>query len=171
MSCDLIEFLTKQSAESWTAVWTFALVGMTGILAWVAYVQIGAARTENRQTQTLLACANYDLNQVLYNCQEAIGDARRSGLLQAEAEFLSLQIKTILNFLDSIAIGIDQDLYVDDLAYSHMHKIIEGQVAELMAPEILEKINCTVADFSHLANLNARWKANPPKEKKMPVSK
>jgi len=164
-ACGLISFLTYQSADSWVAIWTFGLLIATGILARIAYVQIGAARIENRQTQTLLACNNYDLNQVLFECQTKIGDAKRRNCLANEAGRLSLEIKTILNFLDSIAIGIDQKLYVDDLAYSHMHRIVDGQVKELLIPEILQKIDCSLMDFSHLVNLNKRWKTEPPREK------
>src|SRR6266446_5991993 len=110
--------------EGVLALATIALVFVTLLLVVVASRQISAGRAENRKTQTLSACSNYDLNPVMYECQRRVEAARQEKRLHADAEMLRVEILTVLNFLDAIAIGIHQGLYIETLAYDHLSGIV-----------------------------------------------
>jgi hypothetical protein len=153
----LFELLADQSADSWVAVWTFCVFAATVALAIIAVNQIGAARTENRKTQTLLACGQYDTNQVMFDAQKVLARAKVSGELQRDPRKFRLEIMTLLNFLDAIAIGVKQDLYVNDLAREHMGRIARRHIRDLIESDVLGKIDCRPEYFNDLVELDKRW--------------
>jgi hypothetical protein len=112
-SCDLIKFLTWQPAESWTAFWTGALFAATAGLAAIAWFQIAAARKENRLTQTLIACGLYDTSSVIFECCRTLTAAKDNGQLHQNPSKFSLEILTVLNFLDGIAIDVSSRVPVE----------------------------------------------------------
>lgn len=157
LSCDLINFLTWQSAESWTAIWTGALFVATASLAAIAWIQIAAARRENRLTQTLIACGLYDTSSVIFECCRTLTKAKDSGELQLDPGRFKLEILTVLNFLDGIAIGVSQKMYVKDLVKDHMSAIMARQVADLLSESVGPKVDCSPEHFTNLVALNNEW--------------
>lgn len=145
------------TAEIWTAIFTAFLVLATAALAVIALMQIRAAREENRGTQTLVACGNYDLNEVIFSSHRTLLKAKDEGRLLTDARALRLEITNILNFLDAIAIGIDQKLYVEDLAYNHLHAIVAKHIRELIDSGVAEKAGCSKENYATLLTLNGRW--------------
>lgn len=145
------------SPDAWVAVGTFLLFFATLGLVMVAAWQINAARVENRKTQTLLACGNYDLNEVIYRCRKTLIEANDRGALMDEAKALRLDIQTVLNFLDAIAIGISQKLYDEALSREHLQAIVAKQVAELIDSGALEKTGATRDNYRHLLAMHTRW--------------
>jgi len=145
------------NSEILIAIFTAALFLATGFLAAIALLQIQAAREENRGTQTLIACGNYDLNQVIFGSHRTLLQAKDDGRLLRDAHSLRLEITNILNFLDAIAIGIDQKLYVEDLAYNHLHAIVAKHVRELIDSGVSEKAGCRRENYATLLALNDKW--------------
>ena len=163
------QYLWGLNAESWTAIATFiiaigtlALGGVTALLVFVAYRQIRAARWENRKTQTLLACGQYDTNSLLYHCIKRIRAAQENNALKSEPKKYRREIITLLNFLDAIAIGIQQNLYIEGLAYDHLDGIIRTHVSELIDSGITDAAGCPRINWQRLVDLRDKWARATP---------
>src|SRR6185312_361416 len=113
------------AADGWTAVGTIALAVLTSALATTAAWQIWSIRDEAKRNRTILACDRYDTDPVLDNTLKTLARARKSGQLAADPAAYKTQIATVLNYLDAIAIGIDQDLYIESLARDHLVTIVK----------------------------------------------
>lgn len=164
MTCSLISYLSNQSADSWTAIWTALLFFATVGLAIIAWVQIAAARRENRLTQTLIACGLYDTNQVIFSACQTIMKAKDAGTLERDAYSLRLEILTVLNFLDAIAIGVSQGMYVKELVKEHMSGIMARHVRELINSPVGAASGCNAEYYPRLLALNAEWSPQPKAE-------
>ena len=114
------------TAEGWTAVGTLALAAVTALLVGVGIYQILAIRAENKKSQTLAACGEYDLNPNVYASLQILWAALESGELDREPKKFRPQLNTVLNFLDSIVIGIEQGLYIETLAWDHLELIVKA---------------------------------------------
>jgi hypothetical protein len=155
------------NAEIYTAIFTGLLFLATGALAAIAWVEISSARDENRQTQTLLACGRYDTDPIIFACHKRLVEAKNFELkndeaLLAKAVSLRLEIITVLNFLDAIAIGVRQRLYIKNLVRDHLSPIIRRHVAELIDSGVLEALETSRDCFKMLIALDQEW--NPDVE-------
>ena len=149
-------------AEAWTAIGTILIALATFLLAIVAYWQIAAARFENRKTQTLLACGQYDTSPLIYHCLKRVRAAKDNGSLKSEPTKLRREIITILNFLDAIAIGIEQNLYIEDLAYDHLEGIVKTHVSDLIDSGVTDAAGCPKSQWQRLIDLRDRWSRVKP---------
>lgn len=165
MTCNLITYFMGQSAESWLVIWTFALFLATGALAVIAWAEIRSAKDENRETQTILACGRYDTDPVIFACHKRLVETKQYEMINdsailADAKILRLEIITILNFLDAIAIGVRQKLYIKHLVKDHLQSIIRRHVSELIDSGALEKLSCPRDNFSVLIALDNEWRTS-----------
>ena len=152
-------------SASWTAIGTILLVVVTGILAIVGYEQVQDFKYENKKTRTLNACDRYDtdvlLDASLRNIRKgrlSVGDSN----LFTNADVYRTDIVSVLNYLDSIAIGIEQGLYIEELSKDHLNEILQRHVDEFLRnPEIPKKAGFDVQDYIRLKSLADRWQTRP----------
>lgn len=114
--------------EAWTAVGTLLLVGVTTFVGGVGLYQINEARAEAARNRTITACDRYDTDPILDRCCLALVKARKDGLLEGKPQDYRIEIFTILNYLEGIAIGVEQGLYVEEIAKSYMEPILKAYV-------------------------------------------
>lgn len=125
------------SAAGWTAVGaigTLFLALITAILVAVGVSQIRVGRDEARLSRTLAACDRYDTDPVLDASLHRLAEARDSDILMQEPAKFRTDITTLLNYLSSLAVGIEQDLYDGDVIRDHMEPVIKWHVAQYLAP-------------------------------------
>jgi hypothetical protein len=115
------------TAEGWIAVGTVSLAAFTAILVAVGIYQILGVRKENKKTQTLAACGNWEQNPNIYDALQKLWAASESGELEREPRKFRPQLNVVLNFLDAIAIGIEQGLYIENLAWDHLESVRKHQ--------------------------------------------
>ncbi len=160
MFAELIGFMTGQSAEWWTALGTWAIFIATLLLGLIALGQISSAREENRITQTLIACGQYDTSTVIFESCKKIMAAKDAGTLVTDAYALRQEILTVLNFLDALAIGVQQGLYKKDLVKDHMQPIMARHISELIRSPVGTASTCTEEYFTRLLALHDEWAAH-----------
>jgi hypothetical protein len=136
---------------------TIGLILATGVLAWVAWYQIGAARDEAKLNRTLAACDRYDLDPVLDACSRRLAEVRNSGDLQNNVKAYRLDIFSVLNYLESIAIGIEQGLYDKKLVREYMEPIFVGCIEEYVTSGVLKPIGFEPVDFSKSVAICKEW--------------
>ncbi len=150
------------SAEAWTAFSTAALASATSVLA-VATIflvvigrnQIVAVRKEAKQERTLAYCDRYDNDPVLDRCLRRLGIAREAGRLVKSAS-IRADATTVLNYLDGLAVGIAQGLYINELARDHMEPILKAHVEQYLG-EKSPDLGVSKDDYRMLLALAERW--------------
>ncbi|HEY0464322.1 MAG TPA: hypothetical protein VGC79_08945, partial [Polyangiaceae bacterium] len=127
----MFNFLLQLDAEAWTAIGTIALAFATLVLVAVGYRQLISIRAEAKKERTLAICHRYDIDPVLDV------SLRSLWILQTSANKTAKDLKkhrpdivTVLNYLDSIAVGIEQELYIEELARDHIESIVKTHVEQ-----------------------------------------
>ncbi|HEV2629434.1 MAG TPA: hypothetical protein VGV41_12410 [Pseudolabrys sp.] len=150
------------TAEGWIATGTFVLAAATVVLVAVGLFQISSAREETKKTRTLEACDRYDRDAVLYNCLRRLAFAKTSGALAAEPTKFRPEVSTLLNYLDSLAVGIAQGLYIEELARDHVEPILKRHVDQFLGPDA-PNVGLDRANYACLTELRAKWSNSTPR--------
>ena len=74
----------------------------------------------------------------------------------------------MLNFLDAIAIGIDQGLYIENLAWDHLDAIVKRTVKRYIDSGVIEQADLRREDFLRLIDLRDRWQRARSKFRDVP---
>jgi len=98
----------------------------------------------------------------MFDCIQKIRNAQESGALKRNPKKFRRQMVTILNFLDAIAIGIEQELYVEDLAYDHLEAIVKSFVRDLIDSGLIVKAGYPIEHWRRLIALRDRWQQGRP---------
>lgn len=143
--------------EWWGAVCS-AVAGISGIaLVAVGAWQISAARDERRGWETLKACERYDTDPILDLCSRNLKTAKASGDLHIDAEKYSIDAISLLNYLEGIAAGVEDGLYVESIAKKHMQTIVKGLIERYISSEVATKMKIFPDEYSLLLELHRRW--------------
>lgn len=114
----------------WTATFTALTAASTGALAFVAWQQLREIKRAQRNWATLQACDRYDLDPIIsatvkeLKRYEFADDATRIDLRQSTKD----NATRLLNFLDAIAIGIEQGFYNREIVRDHLFRIMQDWV-------------------------------------------
>ena len=130
----------------------------------VGWYQIRALRREaeerwenERAWSTLKACEKYDTDLVLTNALIKLRDARNVGLLLKNPRDYSLEMTTILNYLEGMIIGIEQGFYKEEIVRDHMEPIIRDHVREFLSGAAREVMVDKDDNFSRLTQKLTSW--------------
>lgn len=75
----------------------------------------------------------------------------------------------ILNYLDGIAIGVGQGLYIEELARDHLRSIVSYHVSHLLKPSSKTKFDgLDENDYLFLMDMNSKWARSQPYYKSEP---
>lgn len=74
-------------------------------------------------------------------------------------------IINLLNYLDSIAVGIKQGFYVDAVARDHLESVCRKAVGEFLSEDRARKLELHTRDYDHLIEMTAGWKSSDTKFK------
>jgi hypothetical protein len=154
-----MELLSKIGWDEWSALANLILAGTSILLVVLGWVQINRIRDEARKERTLAICNRYDSDPVLNDQLRKVNVAAKGGGLLGNAPTLIIEIVAILNYLDSIAIGIAQKVYDDKIAKRHLKAILVAHVEQLMTPEMAKAAKFKIPDFECLVDLTRRWTA------------
>jgi hypothetical protein len=126
----------------------------------MAWYQIQAVRNENRIERTLAACSRYESDATVERCVRTLRNALATdGDYTANPSKYQHEAIIVLNFLDTIAIGIDQGVYDDPLARDHMKAIMRKWMV-LLEPPKAKELGISVDDYQSLIGLWDRWNLN-----------
>jgi hypothetical protein len=124
----------------------------------VAWYQIQAVRKENRVERTLAACSRYESDVTVESCVRALRHALAAGGdYNANPRKYQHEAIIVLNFLDTIAIGIDQRVYDERLARDHMKAIVKKWMELLLEPTKAKELDLPEDDYRCLNGLWSRW--------------
>lgn len=158
-AADIATTMTDPNApwDFWAAIGTCLGGTATVFAVAVAGYQILELRRQQKGWESLKACERYDTDPILNNALKELRKARKAGTLTNDPAQLSLEIITVMNYLESLATGITQRFYVEKVIREHMEPIIEFHVNEVLNAEIMRKLGFESADYQRLAELCKKW--------------
>jgi hypothetical protein len=151
------------TAEQWTALATVLMSAATFVLVVVGVYQIISIREEAKRTRTLSACDRYDTDPVIDRSLRNLATARADGSLENTPRLYKSDITTVLNYFDSVAIGIEQGLYIDALARDHIEGILKTHFNQYLGPSFRKETEINQEHFQRLNLLYQRWSHDPPR--------
>lgn len=138
--------------HGWIAVGTLILAAVTLFLGLVGLQQIAAAREEARSNRTLTVVDRYDFDPILDGCLKRLRAAR-----EAKTPPIRGDVVTLLNYLESIAIGINKGIYDEDLAAEHMKYIVVETYKRYLGPNAPPIVEVDPSNYIPLEGLYTKW--------------
>lgn len=147
-------------ANLWIALGTFGLFFATVGLAYVGWYQIGHLRREAKKWRTIEACEVYDRDPILHASLKEMRKYRllkKSGVIPTED--IKVEVVSVLNYLDGIAIGVNEGLYLEKIVKDHLGPIMASHIEDhLVSPDAKAFFEVNEKNFEHLISLNKKWK-------------
>jgi hypothetical protein len=151
------DMLWGHSPEFWVAIGTAALAAATVALILLGLRQLTAIKWESRQWETLKACDRYTFDPILDVCLRKLRDAKNAAKFEGHEKEFRLEITTVLNCLEGIAVGIYQGVYIEDLARDHLQGVLTEHVIEYLKDGAPKKIDFESGAFPYVIALSDRW--------------
>jgi hypothetical protein len=138
--------------------------------AWIAYYQLGElvkerkiARNRERQWRTIDACQGYINSEILERSKTRIWEARNKGQNERipDARSVKRDATFILNYLDGIATGVKQEVYLKKIVRDNLDVIVKMAVHDFIENGIGD-FNFDTNAFPELINLANEFKEKPP---------
>jgi len=147
--------------DGWTALGTMIVAVLTCFLVVVGTYQVRALKNEQLKSRTLVEASKYDTDPVLNECISALHRAKKNNALFEDPREYRPQIIAVLNYLDGVAIGIEQGLYIESLAKDHLREIVAKHVSEYLEnPDLMKQIGTQPSNFHRLLAMYRRWTTN-----------
>jgi hypothetical protein len=105
-----------------------------------------------REWETLKACDRYDVDPILDAAMLRIYNGSQKGVNYRSPEVEKRDVICVLNYLDSLATGVHQNLYIEEIIKDHMSLVIRKHVRDLLEAGIVEK-----EGYHNLLRLYERW--------------
>jgi hypothetical protein len=106
----------------------------------------------------LSVCDRYDTDWILFRSERRLRIASHNGDYQRDKKQYRAEVIAILNYLDGVAIGISQGLYIEALARGHMEPLVE-EYCEKYHDQELRELDIRSQNYRHLKKLRETWAA------------
>ncbi len=155
---DLADLATVATAIISLAAAIIAFVSIRSVYRQTK-MQIVNNGLENRKWKTLEVCAQYELNDNITNSARNVFTAFAKGEPEeGVCKAITRDVIVILNYLDGIAIGVGQGLYIEELARDHLKNIVQYHVSHLLDPSLKLKFkDIDQNNYSFLIDMNTKW--------------
>jgi hypothetical protein len=139
---------------------------ITALLALVlGLTQLMSFRHNAKVRDTLSACERYDTDSVISECLRNLKRGEDSKDILTAPLSYSLDLITVLNYFEGIAIGIDQGLYDDKVAKDHLEPIVAYYVDKYISEEGSKLFNINArSEFNRLMKLDKKWRSKSAAE-------
>jgi hypothetical protein len=146
--------------HDWSDIAIIAQCLVAVAAAYFVLVQIRVQHDDNKRWKTLDICAKYEFSEVVSAAAKKIKAVYKAGSKPSDEQCneISIDVNIVLNYLDGIAIGVKQGLYIEDLARDHLKEIV-GFYTDKVLHEC-DRFNLNANDFHFLTGMNAKWKEN-----------
>jgi hypothetical protein len=147
---------------AWTAIGAIAgliYCGLTAGLLIFAVYQIRSARADAKITRTLAACDRYDTDPILDRVTNRIAEALVDGTLKAFPRDYNVDMESLFNYFESIAIGVSKGLYDKDIVCDQLKSIIIEHVEDIVISGVSGRKGDPDKYYEHMMRLYREWKA------------
>ena len=166
-----IDRLLPEGKMDWTAiatiglfVATFCLTGATIHLAKTARDELTdtrndsrLAREEHKIERTVAVCVRYEADAMLVESVRRL-HIQHSAAMESPHNFAN-DISLLLNYLDTIAIGLEEEIYEERRARKFMENILLSQCEQFLNERVLTAVGLELGYFTALSDLYTKWGA------------
>lgn len=153
-------------ADSVTAIAAVATAVFTFFIVLTAWIQLSSSVSNQRKWATLQACDRYDSDPEISKAARIfyrLANKRDDYWWYLPQTLGELEVDgiTLLNYFDSIAIGVLGELYVGRIVYDHLFGIIQKRIEFICdggVPQLENLRSCLDQDFSTVMYLYKWWK-------------
>lgn len=103
----------------------------TVFIAVAAFAQLSEIGRNQRRRDTLQACDRYDSDTVIVDAHRCLSKFYEEK--EVDNDGVMNSFSTLMNYFDSIAIGIEQGLYIKEIVEAHLSNIMCSVVDEFMS--------------------------------------
>jgi hypothetical protein len=122
--------------------------------------EMDAANAERtRVWNTTEACRQIDSDPIFEAASKRIWDASECGTKYEKGKVDERDLIIVLNYLETVAIGVSQGLYVESIVKDHLEPAIKKTCEKIIYPQLVSP-----GDYEKLVELHERW--HPPAKKK-----
>jgi hypothetical protein len=150
---------------AWTAISAIAnsvLAVLTlGLLVFAMY-QVASVKRDAKINRTLAACERYDIDPVLDGITRRLSVAGRDGSLQNEPKKYSIDLNSLFNYFESLAIGVARGHYDAEIVRDQFETVMSGHIEGVNGIENWSEGTAGTKDIDHfdkMMALYANWKA------------
>ncbi len=111
-----------------------------------------AAERRLREQETMRVCQQYDFDPIIDAATQRIWVASLDGTDYSRPEVQRRDLACLLNYFDGVCIGIDQDLYIEEIVKDHLGEMFKHAVEHLIATGKVDK-----ASFYYLIKYYDKW--------------
>jgi hypothetical protein len=155
-------------STAWTAIGAISnaayCILTAGLLAFAVY-QVLSTKEDAKITRTLAACERYDIDPVLDQITRRISIAYNNGSLHTNPERYAVDLNSLFNYFESLAIGVARGHYDADIVRDQFETIMDSHIESMngignwsSGPAGLKDID----DFDKMMALNEKWKNTVP---------
>lgn len=147
----------------------FQCIGAVGtiVAALVAWLQIGNLRKQQCGWKSLEVCERYETDAILDTALRRIRAASLLPWHRRKIWEVRTDITTVLNYLDGIAVGVQQGFYDEKIVRAHLEPVIRAHVEEYFSGGLPEKYGYEPTAWCELAWLLERWDSQPTSLKRL----
>jgi hypothetical protein len=144
-------------AATWAAIAGVGQVVVTIVIAAIAYHQLRDFRYQNLLWKTLEAVNRYCEEVTLTAAATKIWRAKDTGELQTNPRSVRPEVIIILNYLDGLALGLKQGLYIEDMVRDHMAELLNMYVEQHLQVEAARRAEIDLNNYRMLLALHQKW--------------
>ena len=137
--------------------WSMITATATVLVAGVGWSQLRQLNADARVGRTLETAQRYVHDAVLGQGLRKLDEGLSSGRLADHPEEYKAEIINLLNYLDGVAIGVEEGIFDETTARRFLQTILIRHCEEFLNAALLRKINLTLADYRSLSQVYARW--------------
>jgi hypothetical protein len=167
--CHGLDCFLPDAKLDWTAIATIglllataALTAATIYLAKTASAELAEtrrdnqlAREENKIERTVAVCVRYESDATLVSSVRRLYDRQKEAI--ASPKDFATHINMVLNYLDTIAIGLEEEIYEERRTRKFMENILLLHCGHYLNEGSLDAIGLRLDQFKALVDLHKRW--------------
>ncbi|MEY2542062.1 MAG: hypothetical protein QOI22_1664 [Verrucomicrobiota bacterium] len=151
-------------STAWTAIGALsnaAYCALTAGLLVFAVYQVLSTKEDAKITRTLAACERYDIDPVLDRITRRLSIAYNNGSLHANAARCAVDLNSLFNYFESIAIGVARGHYDAEIVRDQFETIMNSHIESMNGIGNWSSGTPGLNDMDHfdkMMALNAKWK-------------
>jgi hypothetical protein len=150
-------------STAWTAIGAISnavyCLLTAGLLVFAIY-QVLTIKRDAKINRTLAVCERYDIDPVLDQIVRRLDQARDDDTLRNEPKKYSVDLDSLFNYFESIAIGVNRGHYDRDIVRDQFEVIMTDHIEQMSGIRKWSETGGTddIEHFDKMMNLYRHWK-------------
>lgn len=157
----MLDYLSNLNGDDWrtvSIVWQGILIT---VLAVTGIYQLLTIRAQAKKSHTIDICKSFATDPLLFECRKKLREGRINGDLALHPHNYAIQILTVLNYFDNLAIGIYQGVYDETMVRAYHEQPLRLNVGRYLKGDRAIIFNIQPEALKYLLLLANTWDNAP----------